>query len=245
MSLDRFFSGASSQGSANPSRKRPRHGDLEEENTTVPDDGPSKPKVLKMVTLQVHHLANPKSIIGLLQGEAEAERKRLASRFCRDHPELARYVLSRCGTAKAVVTDGWCERVNHAGNKQKGKDGYLQVSYWGANHFAVLHRVLLWAEGKDLRAGEEASHLCHHTNCKTVGHVTSEDATANNARKNCVVWMDCPCEVGKKLLICTHSPPCIKYVPGFTSQEHFLQRGVCHQRSVGGQVLPSPAWQSE
>lgn len=245
MSLDRYFkSGGGQPGSAPPARKRSVD-DLEPETTKSPDVGPSKPKVLKTVTLRSHHLTMPSTIEDLLKPKGLTERNSLASSWCQEHPVLARYVLARYGTGgkTSVVRDGWCDRVKLASNKPTGK-GYLQVSYWGANHFALLHRVSLWADGKTLQVGEEASHRCPYTDCKTVGHVTPEDATANQARKNCLVWTDCPCGTGK-FLICTHSPVCIKYCAGYTSAQDFLARGVCHQRTRDGQCLLGPVLQTQ
>lgn len=156
---------------------------------------------------------------------SQAERKARAVQLCREYPSLARYVLGR---QKNVEKDGWCSRVILKGNKAEGS-GYLQVSYWGANKFAVLHRVVRWAGGEDVGEGDHGSHLCPNTDCSTVGHIAPEDPSLNNGRKGCAGWVDCPCGVGK-LLLCTHAPACVQYCPGFDSQEHFLREGVCHKR---------------
>lgn len=68
--------------------------------------------------------------------------------------------------------------------------------------------------------GFHASHLCHHTVCSVIGHVTWESAQVNNSRKNCVVWGDCGipgCEV--KTLLCKHEPRCIRALPNVSEAE--------------------------
>lgn len=234
-----------SQQSTALSAKRSVH-DLddgtEDDIENLPEIAPKRAKVT--VTLRNFHLENPATISGLLTSlkVSAGERRRLVVSWLEEHPVLARYVLTRAGTngKTSVARVGWCQVVSNVDNKSGG--GYVQPSYWGVNHIALLHRISLWADGKDLQPGQEASHLCGNTHCKTTGHIAAEDATANNARKNCLVWMVCPCEVGQKLLLCTHVPPCIKYCAGFESQEQFLRLGVCHSRSAAGQPV---AWTAQ
>jgi len=60
---------------------------------------------------------------------------------------------------------------------------------------------------------EEASHLCNHTACKSLGHVIWESAMKNQQRKGCQVWVECPHDCGKVIIICPHEPKCIKTIP--------------------------------
>lgn len=207
------------------------------ENTTtgkkVKLSGPqSLGALIPTPTLSVFYQSKPDLITGLLRKYSATDRVRFARDWCKQYRELARYVLSQYSGDK-VVTDGWCRRVQLVGNQH----GYPQPSYWGANHIAEVHHLVLWADGLDIAPGDQGSHLCHRVNCKTLGHVTSEDIFANNHRKGCVVWSDCPCGSGKKYLICRSRPPCIKYCLGFDSQGQFLAEGVCHYRGPGDQCL--------
>ena len=104
--------------------------------------------------------------------------------------------------------------------------GYIQVSESGANKFATLQEVMIWAGGRDLRHGEQASHLCCHPTCTVTSHVVPETAEENNRRKNCAVYGGCT-HCSKMVLVCSHSPECIKFCPGFASWEGFLREGVC------------------
>jgi hypothetical protein len=68
----------------------------------------------------------------------------------------------------------------------------------------------------------DASHLCHHTLCATLGHVIWEPKEDNQRRKNCLVWVECAHkEEGclKKQWVCVHDPPCIKALPGISEAE--------------------------
>jgi len=58
-----------------------------------------------------------------------------------------------------IEQGGWCELVTHQPTK---RGGYIQVSYGGANKFASLQEVVLWADGKVLLSrGDQCSHRCH------------------------------------------------------------------------------------
>jgi hypothetical protein len=123
-----------------------------------------------------------------------------------------------------IEQGGWCELVTHQPTK---RGGYIQVSYGGANKFASLQEVVLWADGKVLLSrGDQCSHRCHSPRCRVVGHVISESAVENNARKGCLVWIKCH-HCDKYILVCMHDPCCIKTVPGFKTLEDFLTNGVC------------------
>lgn len=68
--------------------------------------------------------------------------------------------------------------------------------------------------------GDHASHLCGKAACVQSGHVVFESREANEARKRCVPWVDCPhggC--GLKVAVCKHVPPCLLYIPGVSWEE--------------------------
>lgn len=139
---------------------------------------------------------------------------------CKNDPELCKQILN----SLASKTDGWCELCSLAPTKV---GGYVQLSYGGANKFAMLQELVLWGAGTIKGDGDHCSHLCCKPLCKIVGHVCSEDPLENNQRKGCVVWVQCPhCTLA--ILVCPHEPKCIKYRPGFGSWDDFLANGVHH-----------------
>jgi hypothetical protein len=119
---------------------------------------------------------------------------------------------------------GWCRCNGHARNKE---DGYIQVSWGGANKFCVLEELLLWAGGVMKIRGDHCSHLCHEPSCMCPEHICAESAQKNNERKGCLVWVDCP-HCTRKLVLCKHVPSCIKFVPGFQDWSDFLENGNPH-----------------
>lgn len=133
----------------------------------------------------------------------KSEAKEVMRRRMMANPSLAQ----RCLKQYLGVKSGWCDLVSVRSNKE-GDNGYIQVSYGGVNKFAVLHEVVLWAQGETCAADMQASHLCNRKKCKKLGHVYPESATENNSRKNCPCWIDCPLHTGKKILLCTHRPHC-------------------------------------
>lgn len=158
------------------STKRPRPQETEDDDAVeapIPKVSPPTPKQVK-------------DELAVMTDDASKIAR--ASELCRLFPTLAAYVLGKYDDKS--VQDGWCSRVQAKPTKA---GGYLQVSYWGANKFAVLHRVVLWAGGEVLGPGDHASHLCGRTDCKTVGHITPETPAENNSRKGCLGWIDCPC----------------------------------------------------
>lgn len=92
-----------------------------------------------------------------------------------------------------------------------------------------MHKVAAIAHAKRLakmsngKPVQDASHLCHHSVCMTVGHVIWEDPSKNQARKGCRVWVQCPHgqEMGctLKVNVCPHLPRCIKTIPGVRWQD--------------------------
>lgn len=121
--------------------------------------------------------------------------------------------------------EGWCKIAHLAPSKE---NGYAQVSADGVNKFTTLGNVVLWAGGGTKGSGQ-SSHLCHHPLCIEweLEHVIGESAEENNARKNCLVWVDYH-HCAKKMLVCVHRPFCIKFCPGFASWAEFLANGVCN-----------------
>lgn len=83
------------------------------------------------------------------------------------------------------------------------------------------HLVAIATEGRAPDPKEEASHLCGHTCCQTLGHVIWEEKTLNQRRKGCRVWVDCTHELGcqMKVLVCTHVPMCVKSIPETTEDQ--------------------------
>jgi hypothetical protein len=139
---------------------------------------------------------------------------------CRGDANLCKKIL----LGLDVEESGFCKLCKLKPSKE---GGYIQISYGGANKFAVLQEVLLWAGGVTLEDGEDqqCSHLCGNPRCTLPEHVFRESTKKNNNRKGCVVWWDCPhCE--KKIQICQHEPSCVKFVPGFKSWDEFLDNGI-------------------
>lgn len=115
-----------------------------------------------------------------------------------------------------AITDGWCVWVYRKDNKP-GDWGYIQISANGSNHFALLQEVVLLADGHSSLERDICLHLCHHSNCANSTNIITEPAVDNECRKHC--WVHVPCgHCPKQILICPHSPPCIKFVPGFDNQ---------------------------
>jgi len=75
------------------------------------------------------------------------------------------------------------------------------------------HLVAVASTGLAPGPDEDASHLCHHATCRTIGHVIWESKMENQNRKGCIVWVDCP-HCSKKVSACAHSPKCVKPIPG-------------------------------
>lgn len=141
-------------------------------------------------------------------------------------PSIAQRILDGYPTAR---TKGWCAEIDLKPSKE---GGYIQVSAGGANKFAVLQEVVLWADGKfKVNPSDHVSHLCGNPKCKTVGHMVVEEAEKNNARKGCLVHIGCPhCE--KRIFVCAHEPPCIKYAgEKFKNMSEFLEGGICARLS--------------
>jgi hypothetical protein len=107
----------------------------------------------------------------------------------------------------------------------------------GANHFALLQEVALWADGRGKENSEadrslEHSHLCARSKCCVPSHVVLEHSSMNQRRVGCYVWVHCPHgDCGKKVPVCQHGPEdgsqrCIKFCPGFASYEDFKANGL-------------------
>lgn len=156
--------------------------------------------------------------------EVRKEGKRLQ---CINDRKIAESIVRNY--AAGAKEDGFC-RLSLMKPSKTG--GYIQVSDGGANKFATLQEVLIWAGGRDLTGGAQASHLCRRPNCTVIEHIIPESAEENNARKNCVVFGNCH-HCSKKVLVCQHSPTCIRFCPGFASWGDFVRDGVCGKLSFG------------
>lgn len=156
--------------------------------------------------------------------EVRKEAKRLQ---CISDRTIAENIVRNYATG--ATEDGFC-RLSPMKPSKAG--GYIQVSDGGANKFATLQEVLIWAGGRDLTGGAQASHLCCRPSCTVIEHVIPESAEENNARKNCVVFGNCH-HCSKKVLVCQHTPTCIKFCPGFASWQDFLRDGVCGKLTFG------------
>jgi hypothetical protein len=125
---------------------------------------------------------------------------------------------------------GWCWCCLLKPSKE---GGYVQISWEGANKFAVLQEVVLWARGGFLGDGEQCSHLCGNPLCMTPGHVIAESELENQRRKGCVAWVECP-HCALKINCCCHGvfprsfprSKCIKYCAGFADADAFRQSGL-------------------
>ena len=118
--------------------------------------------------------------------------------------------------------EGWCRLCT----LKPTKGGYIQVSWKGANKFATLQEVVLWAGGSVLGLGEQCSHLCCAPACFSLNHIVAESEVLNQLRKGCLVWVDCP-HCALKILICNHGVnKCIKYHEEYADAAAFLARGV-------------------
>lgn len=120
-----------------------------------------------------------------------------------------------------TVEDGFCRLVKLKPSKE---NGYIQLSWQGANKYAVLQEVLIWAKGLQAQHGQHISHLCDKPRCAIKEHVVVESPAENNSRKNCGMVIDCA-HCPKKYHACRHQPPCITFVEGFSSWPDFLANG--------------------
>ena len=122
--------------------------------------------------------------------------------------------------------------------------GYPQVSHAGANKFATVGEVVVWAKGQQKpphydykKSSADVSHLCVQPRCTVLAHIVLESAAMNNSRKGCVAWAHCSrdcrrCNGTRVILLCSHKPsPCVRYHEGYRSQEHLLRDGVCRDDS--------------
>lgn len=119
--------------------------------------------------------------------------------------------------------EGWCRICTLQPSKN---NGYIQVSSGGANKFAMLQEVVLWAGGGALSPGEQCSHLCGQPRCMGLDHIIAESELENQRRKGCLVWVDC-CHCELKVLVCPHGgKKCVKFCTSFRDAADFEARGV-------------------
>jgi len=115
-----------------------------------------------------------------------------------------------------TTSDGFCKLSKLIPSK---KNGYIQVSHNGANKFATLQEVVMWAKGEiRARPGYQISHLCDKPACTNKDHIITESSVDNNSRKNCGAVVSYIQDGEKKYLqACRHFPRCIVFIPGFKS----------------------------
>jgi hypothetical protein len=147
--------------------------------------------------------------------------------FIRNKHQIPKLLLSHL----PIVQHGWCKLVDHATNGPPTdkelpvteKEGYVQLTHGGCNHFLLLHHAVAMLSTFTLKHEDhDASHLCHFTCCSTVGHVIWEHKKLNQQRKGCAVWVNCPHGCKKKVNACVHEPRCIKTIDG-VEWEDFVQ----------------------
>jgi hypothetical protein len=126
------------------------------------------------------------------------------------------------GLRGGLRPNGYCLEVQLVPTKA---DGYVQLSYGGANKFCTLGDMLGWARGIEATGLNQISHRCHNPLCAVPAHIVIETPAENNNRKGCLVWVNCyHCHL--RMLVCPHTPTCIKYVPGWESWEDFIEGGI-------------------
>jgi len=142
----------------------------------------------------------------------------------------------------APKPNSWCTVSTKAPSKA---GGYIQLSTGGANKFATLQEVALWASGQqkpsfDPRVHKvdpnDVSHLCDEPACTIPSHVCVEPKGDNNSRKGCLGVVRCSvwcalCHGSKYILVCRHKPTCIRWRPGYSSFDDLRARGLCSDRS--------------
>jgi hypothetical protein len=147
---------------------------------------------------------------------------------CISDPELCKKILDGLDVQEA----GFCKLCLLTPSKD---DGYIQVSFGGANKFAILQELVLWSGGVTRRVGtgDQISHLCGNPACVLLEHLCVESAQKNNARKGCLVWFDCQHEgCALRSVVCLHTPMCVRWCAGFTSWAEFLAGGVHNTKPV-------------
>jgi Zinc-binding loop region of homing endonuclease len=154
-----------------------------------------------------------------LRNEVQALKVEEMRALCMGDSTLAMGVLDNYD----IVVDGWCKLVKLAPSKE---NGYVQVSFRGANKFAVLQELVLWASNRYVQPGEDCSHLCHHPKCRVKTHIVPEPSIINQSRKNCLIYISCH-HCDKYIFLCQHDPSCIKYAEGYCDSEDFMQHGLC------------------
>ena len=190
------------------------------------DDEPQSSTTSQVCTTQLES-SSALSSEDIIDYMATSVHREMVQDLCTIDPNTARRVLQRYNAE--AVPNGWCREVRLQESKE---GGYVQVSWAGANKFACLQTVVVWANGQEVKTGEDASHLCHNKKCLNPQHIIPEPTKLNQHRKGCIVWVKCNhCE--KKLFVCPHGPTCIKYCEGYRDHDEFMAEGIC--QNVYGQ----------
>lgn len=140
---------------------------------------------------------------------------KFASIFIRPGPDVT--VGGSCGSCWIVT--GYKAKKDKGGPRASyqvylsGRD--LRVTICAAVA-AVVYRLITQAQAMNMdddikwpyNEGDEASHVCHFSNCINPDHITVEPKNVNQGLSNCCGAIYCPnCDVS--LDSCRHEPPCV------------------------------------
>lgn len=140
---------------------------------------------------------------------------KFASIFIRPGPDVT--VGGSCGSCWIVT--GYKAKKDKGGPRASyqvylsGRD--LRVTICAAVA-AVVYRLITQAQAMNMdddikwpyNEGDEASHVCHLSNCINPDHITVEPKNVNQGLSNCCGAIYCPnCDVS--LDSCRHEPPCV------------------------------------
>lgn len=120
---------------------------------------------------------------------------------------------------------GWCHTTRRKPSK---KNGYPQVYVRQHKPYTLHQLVWLHYSGREppnpIKDHQHISHLCGNSQCMNPLHLHVENAVDNNQRKGCIVWVVCPegdeCQYRGIIVVCSHTPRCIRHHPQFDDHEH-------------------------
>jgi len=127
-----------------------------------------------------------------------------------------------------IQVQGWCRLLKRKCSNKPNDQGYVPLTVQntsGGTTHTLLHHVVQVAGGAShlvANASLDTSHLCENRRCTVFEHLHSESPVANNRRKNCAAWVDCPtCPV--PLVVCRHDPVCIRYHERYANMEALVE----------------------